>query len=300
MGLTPNNGHDRLQVIGMKFWSDGSNQGYTGYQPEPYVSSTNRGTANYTLEQLTEGMRKAHENGWQIAVHANGDAAIDLTLQAYEATLKKSPRKDHRHRTEHCSVAHPEHIAKMKELGTAPSFLIGHVYFWGRAFRDRILDPERAANYDPTAEALKAGIRWTMHADYDVTPIEPLRYVENAVTRIMRDRGQVLGPDQRVTVQQALKAVTINAAYQCRRDDVAGNLESGKYADLVVLERDPTAVHPTAISEIKVLETWLGGFKRFSARELGMFAQRGYTFGETATQHVRQSPLRYRIAMWRS
>jgi predicted amidohydrolase YtcJ len=265
LGLTPNTGDDRLRLLGMKFWSDGSNQGETGYLREPYLNSTSRGMANYTLEQLTEGMQQAHDRGWQIAVHANGDAAIDMTLAAYEAILKKSPRTDHRHRIEHCSLARPDQIAKMKELGVLPTFLIGHVYFWGRAFRDRILGPERAADLDPTADALNAGLHWSMHSDFEVTPIQPLRYVETAVTRLMRDGGQVLGPNQRVPVEAALKAMTIESAYQCRLETITGSLEVGKYADLVVLDQDPTAVEPTTISQIKVRETWVGGYRRFTA-----------------------------------
>jgi predicted amidohydrolase YtcJ len=264
MGLTPNTGDDRLRLLGMKFWSDGSNQGETGYLREPYLNSTSRGTANYTLEQLTEGMQQAHDRGWQIAVHANGDAAIDLALSAYETILKKSPRTDHRHRIEHCSLAHPDQIAKMKALGVLPTFLIGHVYFWGRAFRDRVIGPERAANLDPTADALNAGLQWSMHSDFDVTPIQPLQYVETAVTRLMRDGGQVLGPNQRVPVEAALKAVTIQPAYQCRLETITGSLEVGKYADLVLLDKDPTAVDPTTISGIKVWETWVGGYQRFT------------------------------------
>lgn len=263
-GVKPDAGDDRLRLIAMKFWCDGSTQGYTASLRQPYLNTNNRGMANYTLEQLTAGIRKTHAAGWQVGVHANGDAAIDMTLQAFETVLKEMPRADHRHRIEHSTLAHPDQLAKMKTLGISPTFLIGHVYYWGRALRDTILGPQRAANVDPAADALKAGLRWTMHSDYAVSPIAPLRYVETAVTRVMQDGSQVLGPAQRVPVAAALKAVTLDAAWQCRIDDRAGSLVPGKYADLVLLEKDPTAVDPAAISQIRVLGTWLAGVRRFT------------------------------------
>ena len=143
-GIKPGHGNDLLRMDGVKAWVDGSNQAYTGYQRADYLGRATRGSENYSLPQLTEVMRRAHRAGWQVGVHANGDAAIDTSLAAYETVLRETPRADHRHRIEHCSVLHPEQIARMRELGLSPSFLIGHVRWWGEAFRDRILGPERA------------------------------------------------------------------------------------------------------------------------------------------------------------
>ncbi len=265
MGIRPNQGSDGFRLTGIKAWSDGSNQGLTGYFREPYLGSKNRGALNYTPEHLTAVVQRAHDLGWQVSVHANGDAAIDVTLRAYEAVLSKTPRSDHRHRIEHCSVAHPEQLKKMAQLGLSPSFLIGHVYYWGRAFRDIILGPERAEMLDPCASALKAGLRISLHSDYNVTPIEPLRYIHNAVTRELRDGGDILNPAERITPMQAIRAVTLDAAWQSRIDHICGSLEVGKYADLVVLDADPTVVRPEAIKGIAVAETWLEGRRRFAA-----------------------------------
>ena len=150
-GLKPGFGNDRFRVTAVKAWSDGSNQGRTGFQRLPYLNSNSRGALNYTPEQLTDAIRDAHDEGWQVCVHANGDAAIDTTIDAYEAVLKAKPRLDHRHRIEHCSILHDDQIARMKALELSPSFLIGHVHYWGRAFRDEILGPERANRLDPCA-----------------------------------------------------------------------------------------------------------------------------------------------------
>lgn len=264
-GLTPGGGDDLFRVTAIKAWADGSNQARSGYQREPYLGDDRRGALNYSREQITSVVGRAHDLGWQVSVHANGDAAIDTVLAAYADVLAKAPRIDHRHRIEHCSILHPEQMAQMKRLGVSPSFLIGHVHYWGRAFRDQILGPARADLYDPCASALKAGLRISLHSDYSVTPMEPLRYMENAVTRVMKDGGEVLNPAERITPDQALRAVTLDAAWQCQADHVVGSLEVGKYADLVLLEGDPTRVDPTTIRKIKVSETWMGGRRRYAA-----------------------------------
>lgn len=127
MGLKPSFGDDRFRVDGIKAWSDVSLQAGTGYLRAPYLGGTNRGALNYTSEALTDTIRRAHKQGWQVGVHSNGDAGIETTLQAFQIVLRETPRVDHRHRIEHCTIMRPEHIAKMAELGISPSFLIGHV-----------------------------------------------------------------------------------------------------------------------------------------------------------------------------
>lgn len=209
-------------------------------------------------------IRRAHEGGWQVGVHANGDAAIDMVLDAYEAVLGKSSNSDLRHRIEHCSVFHPEQMVRMKDMGLSPSFLIGHVRWWGKAFRDRLLGPERARFYDPCASALAAGLKISLHSDWNVTPIEPLRYVEDAVTRVMNEGGDVFFPEERIPVDAALRAVTIDAAWQCHMEDQIGSLETGKFADFAILEEDPTAPD-VKIGKIKVSETWMDGTRRYAA-----------------------------------
>jgi predicted amidohydrolase YtcJ len=265
MNLKPGRGNDYYRIDGIKAWSDGSNQAFTGFQRENYLGRDSRGALTYALPELTEIIRRAHDAGWQVGVHANGDAAIDTTIEAYETVLKQSPRPDHRHRIEHCSLLHAEQIEKMHRLGLSPSFLVGHVRWWGKAFRDRILGPERARFLVPAASALKGGLRISLHSDWNVTPLGPLRCVEDVVARIMNEDGGVFFPEERIPIEAALRAVTIDAAWQCRMDDKVGSLEPGKLADLAVLEQDPTAVSSTAIQAIKVNQTWMAGKPRFVA-----------------------------------
>ena len=263
MGLRPGLHSPNFSFSGIKAWSDGSNQGLTGYQREPYLNSTNRGALNYSPEEIESLVRTLHNDGWPIGIHANGDAAIDVVLDAYERGTGGEGGHALRHRIEHCSILHDDQIARMKALGISPSFLIGHVHYWGRAFRDRLLGPERADRLDPCRSALAGGLRISLHSDYNVTPIDPLRCVENAVLRDMNEGGGILNADECISPLQALRAVTIDAAWQCHLDDTCGSLEVGKAADLVVLERDPLTVPPDSLRSIRVHSTWLAGEGRF-------------------------------------
>lgn len=263
MGLRPGLHSPNFSFSGIKAWSDGSNQGLTGYQRAPYLNSTNRGTLNYSPDEIETLVRTLHIDGWPIGIHANGDAAIDVVLDAYERGTNGEGGHALRHRIEHCSILHDDQIARMKALGISPSFLIGHVHYWGRAFRDRLLGPERADRLDPCRSALAGGLRISLHSDYNVTPIDPLRCVENAVLRDMNEGGGILNPDECISPIQALRAVTIDAAWQCHLDDTCGSLEVGKAADLVVLERDPTTASPDTLRSIRVHSTWLAGEARF-------------------------------------
>jgi predicted amidohydrolase YtcJ len=263
-GIRPGRGNDLFRVDGIKAWADGSNQARTGYQRDNYLGTNARGELNYTKEHVTDVIQRAHDGGWQVGVHANGDAAIDMVLDAYETVLSQSPKKDLRHRIEHCSVFHPDQMIRMNEMGLSPSFLIGHVRWWGKAFKDRLLGPDRARYYDPCASALASGLRISLHSDWNVTPIEPLRYVEDAVSRVMNEGGDVFFPEECIPVEAALKAVTIDAAWQCHMDEQIGTLEIGKFADMVILDSDPTKLG-TKISEIKISETWMYGIQRYNA-----------------------------------
>jgi hypothetical protein len=264
VGLRPLAGHDLVRATSWKVVSDGSNQGRSGYMTQSYLGSDARGAPNMSLDELVESVTYGHGHGWQVMVHANGDAAIELTVSAYEQALARAGVHDLRHRIEHCSLASQDHLRRMADLGVSPSFLMNHVYFWGETFRDTLLGPERADGLDPVASARRAGLRPTFHSDHSVTPIEPLLAVKTAVTRRMRVGGEVLGSGERDTVEAALRAVTIDAAWQTHSDDI-GSIEVGKEADLAILAEDPRSVDPEHIGEIEVLGTLLGGERVWSA-----------------------------------
>lgn len=265
-GLKPDNSSEVLRINGIKAWADGTNQGGSGFQREPYLNPAWRnGTPNYSQSELNMAVQVAHDDGWQVGIHANGDAGIDMALKSFENAQQKNPRPDTRHRIEHSTVCHAEQLEAMKRLGVSPSFLIGHVYYYGAVFRDQIFGPARANLIDPCNTALKKGLRISLHSDYNCQPISPLRYIHNAVTRNIRNTEQQLNPAEAITVTQALRAVTLDAAWQCQMDDLVGSIEVGKCADFVVLDQNPYKVSAMDLIDITVLETWMAGIRRYVA-----------------------------------
>jgi predicted amidohydrolase YtcJ len=254
---------DQIRVSGVKMLQDGSLQGFTGYLTAPYYTQpqgTNgyAGYASRSREALTQSVLKYHRVGYQIAIHANGDAAIDDVLHAFRAAQKAFPRPDARHRIEHCQTPREDQLDAMKELGITPSFFVGHVYYWGDRHRDLFLGPERAGRISPLASALKRDIRFTIHNDTPVTPVNPLLLVWCSVNRLTRD-GKVLGPEQRIGIFEALRTVTSDAAWQNFEEKTKGTIEPGKFADFVVLAENPLTIDPVKLKDIAITETIVGG-----------------------------------------
>ena len=253
----------RLSVPCVKFWADGSLQGYTGALTEPYLDNRGKGDLNWQPQALQTLMALAKTNGWSTAIHANGDAGLDLALGALSSVYGSSKASGFTNRIEHCTVTRPEQWDVLQQMGLAVSFTEGHVYDWGLPFATRILGQARAEGIDNAAQAIARNLVWTMNSDYATTDIQPLRYIQTAVTRMPLGGTAPLGPTLRVSVDQALRAMTINGAIACQLDDRIGTIEFGKDADLVELGADPMTVDPTTIASIPVNATWLRGM-RFS------------------------------------
>jgi hypothetical protein len=205
-----------------------------------------------------------HEAGWQVAVHGNGDAAIDDILDAFEEARRAEPRPDARPVIVHAQTARDDQLDRMRELGAIPSFFVLHTFYWGDRHREIFLGPGRAARISPLASARARGLPFTIHCDTPVVPMEPLRLVWSAVNRITTS-GAVLGTAERIEPMQALRAVTIDAAYQHFEEETKGSLEPGKLADLVILDRSPLE-DPATIDRIRVLETIVGGRSVYRAK----------------------------------
>ncbi len=250
----------------VKIISDGSNQGLTGYQHEAYLCepADNTGLFNFSEKDFKDIVKIiVSEKKWPVNIHANGNKAIDLTLSAYEAALGGESGLTKRHRIEHCSLLDDEAIEKLFNLGISPSFLIGHVGYWGYAFKNGIFE-EKADLLNRCQSVLQKGIRLTLHTDFMVSPLGPLRLMEQSITRIMEQdpQGKALNEGEKITPAQALRAVTYDAAWQCHVDKWVGSLEIGKLADYVILAEDPiTKTDPVGIRNINVLETWIGGIQ---------------------------------------
>lgn len=254
---------ERIHLTGVKLRQDGSLQGYTGYLSAPYFKQPEgqddyRGYPARPREELIRMVTEFHRKGLRVAIHGNGDAAIDDILEAFAAAQKADPRPDMRHRIEHCQTAREDQLARMAQLGVSPSFFVGHVYYWGDRHRDIFLGPERAARISPLASALRHHLRFTVHNDTPVTPVNPLLLVWAAVNRVTSS-GHVLGKAEAISVLDALRSVTSEAAWQNFEEKDRGSLEPGKLADFILLERNPLTVPPTEIRDVKVVETFIGG-----------------------------------------
>ena len=264
---------DRFYQRGAKIWYDGSPYSGNMHLDDNFLNSElmqtglglpadSPGYAMMPYETLRELIGKYHDWGFQIAVHGQGDRAVREILDAFEYARNRSPRSDHRHRIEHGALFPPDQLARTLDLGLTVSWHINHIYYYGEALRDDIIGPERAARLMPFRSALDRGLRCSLHNDSPMYPPEPFKLIRTAVTRRTR-RGSVIGPDQAVTVMDALKAVTIDAAWQLFLEDEIGSLTPGKKADLTILNENPLMVDPDRLDLIKVLETYSGGEKSY-------------------------------------
>ncbi len=265
---TVNNGDHapEFQKGAVKIIVDGSPQGMTAYLSRRYFKHENRkadfrGIALLTHHELLSIVEKYHRAGFQLAMHGNGDAAIELIIDAVARAQSEHHRPDARHILVHAQTIREDQINRMAGLSLYPSFFITHTYYWGDWHRTRSLGPKRAEHISPLGWADKANLSYTLHTDAPVTPIRPFELVWSAITR-QTVSGHVLGRDQRTSRLSALRAVTINAAWQNHMDKVVGSLEPGKFADFIVLSDNPlSAADPRSIL---VESTFINGIKRFS------------------------------------
>ena len=253
-----------FSLYGVKIVGDGSNQTETGAQTKPYLNASSKGAPNFDAALLKRMVAEVKDFGLSVLIHCNGDYTIDIALDAIEAAYADSSAHGV-NRIEHSTMARPDQILRMKKLGVQPSFLMNHVRFYGAAYREQIFGAERAAFMDPAGACVRAGLPFTLHSDAPCSPPGPLALIGTAVTRRCIIDGSVVGPDQAISLDDAIRAVTIDAARQIGQGDRLGSLEKGKEADFTILESDPYKVSPDAIADIKVSETWVAGERKFAA-----------------------------------
>ncbi|HEY6992883.1 MAG TPA: amidohydrolase [Xanthobacteraceae bacterium] len=251
---------DRLSFGGVKFILDGSIQGYTAlFQWPGYYRTFANGVVNISQEDLNKWVLEVHRRGFQVVIHTNANAATEMALLALAEAQRQYPRFATRHRLEHNQFATHAQLVKMKELGVVTNFMTNHIYFWGDLHYTTFVGPDRARGMDPAGSAQRMGIPYSLHSDASVTPVNPLFAMWTATARKTMS-GRVLGEDERISVAQALHAVTLGAAYLLEQDDQKGSIQAGKLADFTVLDRNPLdAISPDELRDIKVLGTVMGG-----------------------------------------
>jgi predicted amidohydrolase YtcJ len=253
---------DKFHIGAVKLISDGSIQGYTGYLTKPYHTpfqgdSQYRGYPTIERDELARLVSTYHKAGFQVAIHGNGDAAIDNIIYAIEKAQHAHFREDARPIIIHSQMARDDQLDRMKELGITPSFFVAHTYYWGDRHRNIFLGPQRAERINPLKSSLQKGVPFTIHLDTPVVPMNPMLLVWTATNR-MSTSGKVLGKEERISPLQALRAVTIDAAWQIFQEKNRGSIEKGKYADITILSDNPLN-NPDQIINITVEKTIVGG-----------------------------------------
>jgi len=254
---------DKLKFGIIKIVLDGSIQGYTarvgfpGYY-DPPAEHPGNGLWLVPPEQMADMVTTHHEAGLTVHCHCNGDQASQVFIDAVEAALERHPRWDHRHTVQHCQMTRPAQYRQMAALGMSANIFSNHIFHWGDQHRDATIGPERAAGMDACATALREGVRFSIHSDTPITPMGHLHVMWCAVNRLTAS-GDVLGPEERISVMAALEAATLGGAHQLKLDHEIGSIEAGKWADFAVLEDDPFAVDPTDLKSIPVWGTVLAG-----------------------------------------
>lgn len=256
-GIYSGFGDDMLRIGGVKFVADGSASGRTMSMSTPYEGRPDdHGILTMTQEEIHEAVEDAHRHDFQIGIHANGDLAIDMVLNAYERVLEKWPRPDARHRIEHCSLVNPDLLRRIKATGTIPLPFYTYVHYHGRKWEE--YGEEKMQWMFAHKSFLDYGIPVAPASDYVPGPYEPMMAIQSMVTR--KDvEGRVWGAKQMISVDDAIRICTVNGAYASFEEDVKGSITAGKLGDFVILGQDPHDADPDGIKEIPIVRTVLGG-----------------------------------------
>ncbi|MFI9585742.1 amidohydrolase [Streptomyces sp. NPDC052236] len=257
LGLRSGFGDDWLSVGALKIWTDGGMMARTAALSSPYVGMDHTGELQHDPDVLTDTIVDGHLAGWQLAVHAIGDRAADVALDALERAQRTRPRPDARHRIEHAGLIRPDQLPRLARLGAIAVIQPNFLRYFGDDYAS-IMGEERAPWLYRGKGFLDHGITLVSSSDRPVTDGSPLRAIQFLVERAS-ESGQVIGPDEGVTVDEALRSYTLGGAYACRWDAVAGSLTPGKRADLVVLGDDPRRVSTSRIGDIEVVSTFVDG-----------------------------------------
>lgn len=257
IGLLRGFGNSQLKIMAIKILFDGSVSGLTAALYEPYIGTKDKGILLMEKEKIENLIQRIHKLGFQVSVHANGDRAIDIVLDVFERVLKANPRFDHRHRIEHCSLLSQQRIQRIKALNLVPVIFAVYPYYHG----DKIYPAFGAKRVEwmmACRSLIDAGVTIAGHSDYPASPFNPLLAIHSLVNR-RTEGGIPFSPNQAITVLEALRMYTIDAAFASFDEKTRGSVEPGKFADLTILQENPLTVAREQIKNIQVLMTIVNG-----------------------------------------
>lgn len=250
---------DKLKLGLVKIMTDGSIQGFTGRLKWPgYHNGAPNGLWNLPPATLANLIHAYNAAGVQMHLHVNGDQASEFVIETLGEALRNNPFPDHRHTLQHCQMADTAQFRRMKALNLCANLFANHIYYWGDQHFALTMGPDRARRMDACGTALAEGVPLAIHSDVPVTPLSPLFTAWCAVNR-QTATGKVLGEEERISIEDALYAITLGAAYQLKMDGLVGSIEVGKFADFAILDQDPMQTAPETMKDIKVLGTVVSG-----------------------------------------
>ena len=250
---------ERLRFQLVKLITDGSIQGLSARMRWPgYYDGTPNGVWNVGPDDIDRILLAWHKAGFQVHIHTNGDEASEVAIEAVERALAAAPRWDHRHTLQHAQMADAGQFRRLKALSMCANLFSNHLFYWGDVHYARTLGPERAERMDACGTALAMGVPFAIHCDAPVTPIGPLFTAWCAVNRLTAS-GRTLGEAEKISVADALRAITLGAAYTLKLDEEIGSIDVGKCADFAILDEDPLEVAPVKLKDVQVWGTVLGG-----------------------------------------
>lgn len=261
--------YNGFKIGGIKLMLDGSPQAKTAWLTKPYEVVPPGFDADYRGYHIVDDdtaaamVDDAFARGWQVYAHCNGDAAADQFIGAVEKATAKHGFADRRSTVIHAQTLREDQLDRMQRLGVMPSYFVSHTFYWGDWHRESVLGVERASRISPVRSTIDRGMRYTLHNDSPVVPSDCRMLLWSATNRRTRS-GRVLGEDQRIDTQEALRGITIDAAYQHFEDDIKGSIEAGKLADLVVTEQDPETMATLDLCDLEIVETIKRGETIFS------------------------------------
>jgi len=269
-GRIPRIQSDYLRINGIKLVHGNSLSGKTCWLFEPYDTiNPATGKKDYygipparSQASLDSLVLKIHKAGLQIACHSNGDREIEMVITAIENAQQAYYRPDARHRIEHCSITNQDILDRIKKDSIIPVF---HCYINELGKQLMVYGRDRYSKLMPTRTALEMEIPFALHSDYPVSRYEAMTRLDGAVNR-MTSEGVVLGEDQKISVEDAIRGYTVGGAYTTHEENKKGRIVPGQFADLIVLDRDPTTIDPRKISSVQVLMTIVGGAVAFEKK----------------------------------
>ncbi|WIY24845.1 amidohydrolase [Parasedimentitalea psychrophila] len=258
----------RISVVGRKYWLDGSP--FTGgaatrdaYEVTPLTTETlglsagHRGEVLLQEDELYEKLRPHHLSGRQIALHVQGEQAIDVALTVLARLAREIPTPGLNHRLEHNALITKEQILRAGEIGVSLGFFVDHITYYGDQLQN-IFGASRVDRYMPVANAQSAGVVVTLHGDHPATSLDPMQTLATAITRKSLN-GMVVAADQSLSARQALAAMTLNAAKQLGQETQFGSIQIGKKADFTILDGNPLSTNPSDISNLQVKAVLIDG-----------------------------------------